>query len=118
MKKFPQGPQSRIWISFEVRLREDAKRQRSQQESVTRNMTVRVLIFGILVDKLGQRELAISLPDAATAGDLLSMLAADCPVVAAMRDRIAVAVNMEYAARARVLSEGDEVALIPPVSGG
>ena len=81
-------------------------------------MTVRVLIFGVLADRTGKRELAVTLPEAATAADLLTKLAADYPDVAAMRGKLAVAVNMEYTDAAHVLHEGDEMALIPPVSGG
>lgn len=80
-------------------------------------MQVRVLLFGAL------REVAASctplnLPDGATAGDLLAALAAQHPEVAAMQPSLALAVNQEYARRDTVLRDGDEVALLPPVSGG
>src|SRR5579862_8701253 len=76
---------------------------------------VRVLAFGVLKDALGP-ETSISLPDGATVTDLLLMISKSHP--AAVLSGIAVSVNAEYATRSRLLSDGDEVGLLPPVSGG
>ena len=81
-------------------------------------MNVRVLIFGILADKLGRREATLTLDAGATVRHLLSRLERDYPDIAAMRGKLATAVNMEYVGPDHVLRDGDEVALIPPVSGG
>lgn len=83
-------------------------------------MHVRVLPFGILKELLGGSALACELPDGATVADLLDKLAAgssDGRGPANLRG-IAVGVNAEYAGASQVLREGDEVALLPPVSGG
>jgi MoaE-MoaD fusion protein len=80
-------------------------------------MQVRILPFGILKDWLGATTLEV--PDGATVRALLDQLAADRrPIPAATWASIAVSVNHEYANPAHVLSEGDEVGLLPPVSGG
>lgn len=81
-------------------------------------MTLRVQLFGILADKLGARELSMSLDAPATAADLLDALARDHPSLTDLRGRLAVAVNMTYVQADHPISEGDEIALIPPVSGG
>ncbi|MGB6973396.1 MAG: molybdenum cofactor biosynthesis protein MoaE [Terracidiphilus sp.] len=79
-------------------------------------MRVRVLAFGMLKDSLGGAERAVELPEGATVGDLLDrMQAADG---APLLRGIAVSVNAEYARAGEILHEGDEVGLLPPVSGG
>jgi molybdopterin synthase catalytic subunit len=81
------------------------------------SMRIRVLPFGILKDWLSASTL--ELPDGATVAALLDRLAAQrSPVPASTWASIAVSVNHEYAQPAHVLSEGDEVGLLPPVSGG
>ncbi len=80
-------------------------------------MQVRVLPFGILKDWLG--ESTVNLPDGATVAALLRRLASGpAAVPAATWASIAVSVNHEYAQPTRILREGDEVGLLPPVSGG
>lgn len=81
-------------------------------------MTIQALIFASLADRLGTERVTLELEKGATAGDLLDALASQFPDAADFRDSIAVAVNMAYVQRDHVLSEADEVALIPPVSGG
>ena len=81
-------------------------------------MQVRVLFFGILKDMAGRSIDQITLPDRATAGDVLEHYDRE---ISAMRGRlssIAVSVNQEYAGPEVELHSGDEVALLPPVSGG
>ena len=79
-------------------------------------MQVRVLCFGVLKDWLGAGPAAVELPEGATVGALLDELRAQKPTAALQG--IAVSVNAEYASSAHVLREGDEVGLLPPVSGG
>ena len=79
-------------------------------------MQVRVLPFGVMKDWLGASPEPVELPVGATVGDLLERLGAREP---AMELRgVAVSVNAEYATAGQVLREGDEVGLLPPVSGG
>jgi molybdopterin synthase catalytic subunit len=76
-------------------------------------MEVRVRLFAALRDRVGAPELMLELPDGALVGDALDRLAGVTGGVPAV-----LAVNREYADRGAALHEGDEVALIPPVSGG
>jgi molybdopterin synthase catalytic subunit len=83
-------------------------------------MQVRVLHFGVLKDWLGGSEATVELPEGATVADLLERLGAGQagPQMKQALRGIAVSVNAEFAAAAQVLREGDEVGLLPPVSGG
>ena len=83
-------------------------------------MQVRVLPFGVLKDWLGSSPATVELPEGATVAELLERLSAGqaAPQPARLLRGIAVSVNAEFAAGTRVLSEGDEVGLLPPVSGG
>jgi molybdopterin synthase catalytic subunit len=76
-------------------------------------MEVTIRLFAMLRERAGTPELTLELPEGARVADALSRLAAlagDLPLV--------MAVNREYAPEDRVLEAGDELALIPPVSGG
>jgi MoaE-MoaD fusion protein len=74
---------------------------------------VRIRLFAGLRERAGAREVELELPEGARVADALTALGdvtRDTPVV--------LAVNREYAAADAVLVAGDELALIPPVSGG
>jgi molybdopterin synthase catalytic subunit len=60
----------------------------------------------------------MTLPQEATVGVAASMVAERYPGITQRPDSLVVAVNQEYADHLHILREGDEVALIPPVSGG
>jgi molybdopterin synthase catalytic subunit len=79
---------------------------------------VRVRMFGALREALGTKDLEVSLPEGASAGDLRARLAACQPGFAAFGPRLRLAVNREFACDDVALAEGDEVAFLPPVSGG
>jgi molybdopterin synthase catalytic subunit len=79
-------------------------------------MQVRVFSFGVLKDWLGAAEATVELPDGATVRELLARLSERKPT--ALLRGIAVSVNAEYATADHLLREGDEVGLLPPVSGG
>ncbi|HEY2472750.1 MAG TPA: molybdenum cofactor biosynthesis protein MoaE [Terracidiphilus sp.] len=79
-------------------------------------MQVRVIPFGILKESLGSDPFALDLPGGTTVADLISRLGVQAPLVENLG--IAVSINAEYAGRSQVLSENDEVGLLPPVSGG
>jgi molybdopterin synthase catalytic subunit len=84
-------------------------------------MHVKVISFGMLKDWLGSGAALIELEEGATVADLMRKLVAD-PLRGSRLELqlagIAVGVNAEYATATRVLRDGDEVALLPPVSGG
>jgi molybdopterin converting factor subunit 1 len=79
-------------------------------------MRVHVLYFGVLRERLGGAEAWVELREGATVGDVLNVYREQ--IVDFPWDSIAVAVNQEYAKADVVLKDGDEVALLPPVSGG
>ena len=81
-------------------------------------MRVRVLLFGVLKDIFHRSEDSLELGCGATVSDLLEHYRGLAPERAGVFHSLALAVNQEYAAPARPLQEGDEVALLPPVSGG
>ncbi|MBI2956102.1 MAG: molybdopterin converting factor subunit 1 [Acidobacteria bacterium] len=81
-------------------------------------MQVKVLFFGQLKDLVGRAEDQVELPAGASVADLVSYYQERVPRWDEFRPSIAVAVNQEYADAAVPLRGGDEVAFIPPVSGG
>lgn len=80
-------------------------------------MKVNVLAFGIAKDIFGGSSVAMELPDHATTGNLKQSLEEHYPRLKHLVSYM-VAVNNEYAKNESVLTESDEVAIIPPVSGG
>ena len=84
-------------------------------------MRVRLLCFGVLKDLLGVATEEIELPDGTPVDGLLRILeqrTSNLTMGANVWQSLAVAVNREYSSTATVLRAGDEVALLPPVSGG
>jgi molybdopterin converting factor subunit 1 len=81
-------------------------------------MQVRVLLFGALKDLMPLADEAVELPERATVEQLLHRLMDNAPQTQSFSGSLAVAVNREYAQPTQVLQDGDEVALLPPVSGG
>jgi molybdopterin converting factor subunit 1 len=81
-------------------------------------MTIRTLVFASYRDLAGTDELTVDLAPGSTAGDLVRQLRERGGGWERLPPRPAIAVNLEYASLSTPLSEGDEVALIPPVSGG
>ncbi len=79
---------------------------------------VRVRLFALQRELAGARELAIELPDGATIEDAWSAVVANHPVLAPGRAFVRFARNAAYASSQTGLADGDEVAVIPPVSGG
>ncbi len=81
-------------------------------------MRVRVLFFGVLKELLGRASDEVSLPAGATVGDVVAHYEAQAPKLREWARSVALAVNQEYASPATPLHDGDEVGLLPPVSGG
>ncbi len=81
-------------------------------------MVVRLRFFASLRERLRRSEAQWTLADGATVGDLWTALCAVHPQLNDLSPSISFAVNREYVDRQHRLSENDEVALIPPVSGG
>ena len=80
-------------------------------------MKVKALLFASYREKAGVGRLTLDLDDGATVGELAEAMRVRFPGLPEA-ERIVVAVNNEYQKHDFVLRDGDEVALIPPVSGG
>lgn len=81
-------------------------------------MTTRVLVFGSLSAKLGVREVSLELPDGARVADAVAELQRRHVAVRDLAGKLAIAVNHAYVKNDHPLAPGDEIAIIPPVSGG
>ena len=81
-------------------------------------MTIRIRLFAMQRELAGTRELAVELAAGATVEAAWAALVARHPVLAPGRPAVRFAVNGEYAGPEAILADGDEVAMIPPVSGG
>ena len=81
-------------------------------------MRVTVKLFASYKDKAGRSEIQMELPAGATVASATSEVLRLFPKVTGDASRLMVAVNEVYQEHDFRLSEGDEVALIPPVSGG
>lgn len=82
-----------------------------------KSMQVKVLFFGVLKDVFGGESEMIEMPEGSCARDLLDRFAAWKGASHHLAS-LAIAVNHEYCQSETLLREGDEVALLPPVSGG
>lgn len=79
---------------------------------------MRVLFFGQLKDVTGRGEDSLVLPDGACVADVLAECERRYPKLADFLSACAIAVNQEFASSVTRLKENDEIALLPPVSGG
>lgn len=81
-------------------------------------MQVTVQFFARLRELAGRREWICDLPDGSTAGDVWRTAALQFPPIAALAGSVSCAVNAEFAGMDSTVGPGDEVAFLPPVSGG
>ncbi len=81
-------------------------------------MKVRVKLFAMLRERAGTGDIVQELPEGSTVGDLWDELRRRYAGIAAVELKLLHAVNREYVAPGHRLADGDEVAFIPPVSGG
>jgi molybdopterin synthase catalytic subunit/molybdopterin converting factor small subunit len=81
-------------------------------------MKIGVLFFGVLKDVLGRSAETVTLPEGAKVREILVYYAQKAPRFEEIAPSLAISVNQEYSGPDRALREGDEVGLLPPVSGG
>jgi molybdopterin synthase catalytic subunit len=81
-------------------------------------MKINVLLFGVLKDIAGRSRETVELEEGARVSDVLAYYSRTVPRFGAMIPALAISVSQEYARPDRALREGDEVGLLPPVSGG
>jgi molybdopterin synthase sulfur carrier subunit len=80
-------------------------------------MEVNVLFFGITKDLVGRQQVDIDLTIPITVAEFKDLLQEKFPKLSDLK-AVAIAVNSEYADDAMIIKANDEIALIPPVSGG
>ena len=81
-------------------------------------MRVRTLFFGMLKDIVGRDRDELDLPEGSAVSDILAHYDSHVPGLKAVLPSVALAVNQQYARPETKLNAGDEIALLPPVSGG
>jgi molybdopterin converting factor subunit 1 len=81
-------------------------------------MTFRVKLFAAMSELAGGESAEVELPDGATVGDLRREVAKQLPLARTLLNSSGIAVNHDFAENDRLLQPSDEVAVIPPVSGG
>ena len=81
-------------------------------------MHVTIRLFARLRELAGASDLTRELPEGSSAGDAWNALIAEFPAMADYTRAISCAVNEDYARLTAALKDGDEVAFLPPVSGG
>ncbi|MEP7345267.1 MAG: MoaD/ThiS family protein [Gemmatimonadaceae bacterium] len=80
-------------------------------------MSIRVLLFASYADALGTSEMPMEIGSGSLVRDVLRRVL-ELPGTGSLPPRPLMAVNAEYATLDRVVADGDEVAIIPPVAGG
>ena len=81
-------------------------------------MKIRVKCFAVAREIVGTGELVVELPEGSTLTQLLEQVRRQFPRLEGLAGSLLFSVNREYAPFDKKLAAGDEVALIPPVSGG
>ncbi|HKB98651.1 MAG TPA: molybdenum cofactor biosynthesis protein MoaE [Terriglobales bacterium] len=81
-------------------------------------MKIGVLFFGVLKEVIGRSGETVDLPEGARVSEVLFYYSREAPRFEAMIPSLAISVNQEYSGTDRALRDGDEVGLLPPVSGG
>ncbi len=81
-------------------------------------ITITLKLFAVYQETVGVSEKAMILPSGTTAGGVRDRLIADHPTLSAWKDLTRFGINLQFAEDSTPLQNGDELVLIPPVSGG
>ena len=79
---------------------------------------VSLLLFASVAEAVGERRREVRVPEGTTVRGLFLLLAEDVPALAGRAEHVSFARNQEFVPPDTVLADGDELAVIPPVSGG
>lgn len=81
-------------------------------------MDITIKLFALMREKAGRDTIVLQLPRGANAAQALAVLQQDYPVLQPYMSRVRLALRQDFVEAATILQEGDELAVIPPVSGG
>ena len=81
-------------------------------------LSFKIQLFSVLKSKLKADSIDLEIPEGITAGEFLDLACAQYPTMEPYRSVMRLAVNQTYSEDAHILQDGDEVAIITPVSGG
>ena len=81
-------------------------------------LSIKVRLFALYRERLKTSELTLMVRAGSTVRDLVDQLAQEHPNIGPLLEHTAIAVNEVYAENSQILTKGDELALLPPVSGG
>jgi sulfur-carrier protein len=85
---------------------------------MSETITVTLKLFAVYQETLGMPETRLNLPAGTTAGEVRDRLLSEHPQLSPWRDLTRFGINLQFAEANTPLQEGDELVLIPPVSGG
>ncbi len=85
---------------------------------MSERISIKMLFFGQLKEIAGAAEMSREVPAGSSTQDLFEQMAAEFPRLAALRGSVVLARNAAFVQTPEALSDGDEIALLPPVSGG
>jgi MoaE-MoaD fusion protein len=115
----PERPLTRATPACRIRAWNFPETRGVWDQSVTMiGVRVRVLFFGQLKDIVGRREDTLDLTDSASLGDVFARYSERFPRLAELRGSIVLARNQQFADASAAVADGDEIAFLPPVSGG
>lgn len=81
-------------------------------------ISVSILLFAHYVDVMGSSQMSYTCATGSSVSQLLNSLEAQFPALVPINSAIRIAVNQEFCERSTILNDGDEVAIMPPMSGG
>lgn len=82
------------------------------------NHNLKVRLFAILRDAVGEREITITVPNGITVSYLKNEILKKYPQLSSFSERFVTSVNYKVTSADTIINSGDEIALLPPVSGG
>lgn len=85
---------------------------------MSETITIKLKLFAVYQETLGRSEKEMVLPIGTTAGEVRDRLITDYPTLSNWKDLTRFGINLQFATASTHLKDGDELVLIPPVSGG